>query len=71
MLDRYVQDWNQYHGNRDWTKDDALALLVVLDSFSVLLGDLQPEDSVLLTQDSSAYGILERSRCWNDLEKSR
>ena len=71
MLDRYAQNWCVYNRKNDWTRDDALTFLLVLDSFSILLADLKPEDSVLFTPDKDAYGVLERAKCWNDLEEYR
>lgn len=69
MLDRYAQEWRLYDPNKYWGRDDALAFLVVLDSFSVILGDLQPEDSILLNNDFEAYNALAAARCWNDLSR--
>ncbi len=70
MLDGYVRDWNQYDPENGWRKDDVLAFLLVLDSFSILLGDLRPEDSFLLRYDESAWRAMEDARCWDDLNRS-
>ena len=69
MLDRYAWSWRIYEKGTYWQRDDALTFLTVLDSFSVILGDLQPENSILLNQDINAYCALESSRCWDDLKK--
>ena len=70
MLDGYARAWNTNNPS-DHFKHNGLTFLLVLDSFSVILGDLRPEDSFLLLYDKAAWEKLRDAHCWDDLSERR
>ena len=65
MVDRLVQDWSCGELRKfDYHKISMDTLLLFLDSMSVILGDLRPEDSVLLLDNDEVWNKLKWRYSW-------